>query len=805
MREETGQEVFNALRKEAGSFVSIASTTGTGKTYATIHYSPKKTISIYRNYRVLEETETLLREKHGKGKVRVMYGRIAPPKNLKDLSAQQRYERAGCPNYQEMKKRSERGHSSCAGCPLAPQKGKDGGGENLCPYWKQRLETLNHPPDFLLTTPQSFACNPDLLKLLPEEGTGKLFHEYKQFVIDDCPGFISDLSRERKITQGDIEQWREHPALDHQKQEDLTLSSWLNMLLSLFEKKKEEKENFIFDFKRLQKLSQTILSFETFVCEEPIEGERLPLRAIRHLSSWLSKGHSACIKKGEKDWFFKYLQPSSELLERFKWMTVVHLDATPDESILKWFSELTEMNFTAPEMKRRFPRIIQIPDLLWDRDQVKERMPFFRALTEHIHDQEGMVLGFKNREGEEEHHLALDGHWGYSERGLNCYTGVKSVALIGHYAPPIQEIEGIAWRMRELSQFMGGSEPDKFIEKEFSKTRVYSDPWRPFTREMHTSSDQLIEHIRRHRHTAGVVQGANRPRNFDAPVYVFSGEPLDGLPWEVPVELQTQEELIETLELKWEESDIKPQKILNTALQTINEKKKLEKEERIEGWMLSVRLFVKGLGRLPGIRELRRFLSQNGKMIRQDLAYQILAKLREKEADVKRPEPIDLKEQNDGQIAIEWGVPTYCLNINKIRPQVGTPQSKENFSLEMTKNAEELPFFRDENETEFVNQEGKEPILPSVILLAQKMGKNIVPLQEQKRGREPDILPFIPLTQKELEKIVPLARVKLGHCNFGRHDGWNDDVIRQVSKVYHIAIDLLYRFIGVMPKKFVLT
>ena len=798
LRKQTAQVVFDALREPAGTFTSVAANTGSGKTYATIRKSPEQTLLIYRNYAPLEEAEAEMRQVHGQGMVRVLYGRIAPSSDPNDHNANKRYKRAGCPQYAEMKKRSERGHSPCQGCPFAPKpKTSKEEEQELCPYWEQRLETVNHPTPYLLAVPQSFANNPSLLQLLPSEETRGLFGEYNQLVIDDCPDFISHLIREQSISQSDVEQWSTHPSFDLSDPDHSILMDWIKLLLLFFAQKALTPEQ----AKKLQKLSSQVVSLKEPVCEQPWDDGQWPLRAVHPLATWLCQNGETRLEGEEEQRKLIYLRPSMDLLKRLKQMTICHLDATPDESLLSWFSNLTGMRFKAPEMKRVFPKIIQVPDILWDRSQLQSRQPLVRALTEHIHDEQGIVLGFKNREGEEEHHLALDGHWGYSERGLNCYTGVESIALLGHYALPLSEVKGIAWRMRALSNYMDIPEPDTFLGKDFSETRRYSDPWRPWTRTMHTADDTLVEHLRRHRHTSAVVQGANRPRNLQAPVYLLSGEPLDGLPWSVPVELKTCEELATLLELKIEDTASKP-RTLNASLQTINDEKMIQAQERIEGLMPGARKYMDELGQVPGIRMLRRFLGTEGKLAKQSLAYQVRDTLLQEIGDRDVNEQRLYQGDEGPSEAFERGVPhCHYKDIKEIKAVWGTPHSKTILAAENLATEEEesppcqsgppLPSSGPSLPSSGPSLPPEEPQMPPVEPLSS---------EERAVGSLSSEEPYVePLTSEERASIPPMAQIRLGICDIGENNGWNDEVIRQVSKTYDVDPILLYRLIGISP------
>ena len=184
--------------------------------------------------------------------------------------------------------------------------------------------------------------------------------------------------------------------------------------------------------------------------------------------------------------------------------------------------------------------------------------------------QPGVALGFKEREGDDFGVLEekIDGHWGRDERALNAFKGANGVGLIGHYALPVEDAREIAWRQRALSGYLGTPPPDAHLDKELKPERTFTDPWRHWVRVMHCENDPLVEHIRRHKHTSAAVQGADRDRKPDTIAYLLSGEPPDGLPWDVPVRVMTREELAEFLGLEGDEAS--KSQTINQGLEAYN-------------------------------------------------------------------------------------------------------------------------------------------------------------------------------------------------------------------------------------------
>jgi hypothetical protein len=72
----------------------------------------------------------------------------------------------------------------------------------------------------------------------------------------------------------------------------------------------------------------------------------------------------------------------------------------------------------------------------------------------------------------------------------------------------------------------------------------------------------------------------------------------------------------------------------------------------------------------------------------------------------------------------------------------------------------------------------------------------------RKEEESPQAAPpgWVPLSASEENTIPALAKVRLGTlCEFGADNGWTREVIRQVSETYRIAIELLCRFMGLVP------
>ncbi|MBK03917.1 MAG: hypothetical protein CL932_10910 [Deltaproteobacteria bacterium] len=565
LRQETFRVIEDAVKRGGRTFNVIENATGSGKTYSTVRHARRGTIFVCKDYKTLYELRDVLIEFYGKDDVDVLYGRIAPPtEESNDLKHHERFQKAGCPNFSEMKLRTSRGHSPCEGCPFNPknpQKKTEEGGEGeekqVCAYWKQRLRVFEETKPFLLCVKQTFTSNPQIRDLLPESPNLDLMgKQYLHVVVDDCPDIMTLLAHEKYIRYRDIEEWRTHPGMMKDDPEHQLAKEWAGTLATFFGSAEINEVYGLYGknepkpLQLLRQLSKALLSQEEIICEQP-HPDDLPMKSVRSLATWLAKGGSVYFsknKKGKK--LMSFLSPPDELFERLQNTTLNILDATADRLLLSWFASLLKMSFNAPETTKSLPRIIQVFDKLWDKSQVKQYKDMFEKLISAIKekDKKSLTLAFKGFEDM----LSMDGHWGRDERGLNCYEGAKWMLLVGHYALPEEDALKQAWMLRALAHHMGGVSPDEYIKgKSFGKMRKYHDEWRPWEREMYVSEDHLAEHIRRHHATSTVVQGVGRPRNPNVNVLLFNGEPLDGLQWDIPVEALTTEEILYEMGIEW--------------------------------------------------------------------------------------------------------------------------------------------------------------------------------------------------------------------------------------------------------------
>jgi len=628
-RQQTHQKLQEAFARPVGTFVSVGAPTNSGKTYGTNRLVPQWNIRVCRDYTALEESEVELHQLYDEDKINVLYGRIAPPGDSGDEAARERYAKAGCPNYHEMKKRAEKGQWACSGCPLAPDHKEPG--KETCAYWRHRKALFENPPEHLLCVIQAFTHNGELLELLPKDKNHELFEEkYTTLVLDDCPHFDVQLCHEKALTLKDVEIWRKHPDLEPDDPDHQDLLMWLHSLRRLLVGSSDQ------ELKRLRELSKAICQFESFPCEEEAFEYELPLRAIGNLSTWLARGGAVrfeAYKPAQADIensthaqsrVLFYLNPPSKLLERLQHMRIIHLDATPDEPKLQWLAESLKMIFEAPHFIRRTPKIIQVGNILWSRDQLVSHKELVKALIRDIQEQGGVALGFKELDDTELNEL-FDGHWGRDERGLNVFRGAKGVGLFGHYALPVEEAQKMAFRQRTLAWYLQAEAPDAKLPGVLTDQRVFSDPWRPWVRTMHCEDDPLVEHHRRHHYTSSVVQGADRDRDTETTAFLLSGEPLDGLPWEIPVELITKQELRQRLGVSASEEELR---LITEGLERYNVIRQKEAKERREAVLPSVRLWVRELGKLPGVRQMIRFLRDMGEKGGQAIAYKLLDQLK---------------------------------------------------------------------------------------------------------------------------------------------------------------------------------
>jgi hypothetical protein len=141
--------------------------------------------------------------------------------------------------------------------------------------------------------------------------------------------------------------------------------------------------------------------------------------------------------------------------------------------------------------------------------------------------------------------------------------------------------------------------------------RQYTDVYRPYERKSYRSIDALAEKIRRYQNSSSALQGGSRLRDEELVIILGSGEPLDGLEFEIPVELATLEEILSRYGV--DGGDPPTQRTISKGLESYNEERQAEAEARYQDnlrWALGWSLENK---KLPTQTELRFLLADDDK------------------------------------------------------------------------------------------------------------------------------------------------------------------------------------------------
>lgn len=615
-------EVRNAIREALckafglppGTIALMMGSTNGGKSYTTKRHVPGRSVLVYGNYKplheALEDLQVLGRD------VGVYWGRQQEPGALAPDATEQaqqdherrslRFQEAGCLRYDEAQKAGGAGHNPCEGCAFFQhhQTPLLNDTEKSCRYWPAREKIEKNPPELLLMNIQSFLARPDLLK------------DYDRVIFDDIEHFVYELMGKTVISRDHILDWFEHPSNEETPEELLTffkeLSDAFNHQDGWTEEKLLEKARAALPAARshlkerkAEKKGSMLACEESFVREhKTIYPQRLVCKLLEHVAA----GGDYKLDRHE----LRFAQPNKRLLDTLREKTLISLNATEDVKLWRWFSKAFGFELVVPELPRRFARMIQICDKLFSRDQLESHQEVIQKIIDKMGPESSAIFSFKPREGEEPLFSQV-GHFGRDDRGLNEYKDgdYKRLLALGHFQISTTDAEELAWLVRSGAEQLGARPPTfRHQEKEDPEhkghaLRAYQDPMRPTTRRCWRHEDPLVEHIRRHQHSSVMVQTSARLRDEEKPVFIATGEPLDGLAYEVPVELITLRELAE----EWGVAYLEERRRLPEALRQRNEQEHQRFLQRIEDGVPLVEEFIQGHYRHPNISETRKLLA----------------------------------------------------------------------------------------------------------------------------------------------------------------------------------------------------
>jgi len=493
---------------------------------------------------------------------------------------------------------------------------------------RQVREVKANPSDFLLMLLPTFVQSGSMQSLLCSEES-----PYHTIVLDDVTDPWLSFANTLELKHSDLQQWKKH--CDIPKEVRDTLEGLVKELQESIKRQdhsrlttEQTREKATHLLTWLEKQSNTnIFPWEKREANnknEDLEKE-LPVALGRSLCEALRDSKPIQVRPGQKDSLgtLRWLQPNSTLLQALPRKRVVAMDATADLDLWKWFADLAGMQYSAPQPTRKTPKMKQVVDLLWNREQIEERSEIVQALIERVKDN-GAVVTFKAKDKEDLEQVEerseivqalmeqLDesqtSHWGSGAgRGCNRWGGYEHILLAGHYSRKIQDVEDEAWIIESLASLFGKTPP--VVSP--SETRRFADPWRPWERAYEgKASRDLAEHLRRHKHTSDAVQYAARiarEEHIEPDVWLLNGEPLDGLPFEIEVEVWTVEELRKELGLPPLIS-----KRGNNFLKYNQKRKEQSKQEALPVVLQVLCEYRAKHGRIPSRRELSRIASCSG-------------------------------------------------------------------------------------------------------------------------------------------------------------------------------------------------
>ena len=615
---ETRKAILAGFDAKAGTFMFITAGTGGSKSYTCVHEAPKGTIFVFSNYKVLKETEEALKAQ-GK-RVGVFYGRQKEPGPLspdateeqrKEHAAQrERFEKAGCPNFAQASEAGGANHNPCIGCPLFDYHHNpllNPNPELACLYWPQREKIEAEKPDYLLMMPQALMNHSHLME------------PYRYVIFDDVDTLDLLFSNKIKLSLANVEQWLSHPSIGDVPQPLFAFMSYLEGLLRLDNKEggwtREHLKELAAEalgalHKELAKKHREKQP-KMASCEQPFEKEEqaeltYPHKRLLPLLETIVKGLPYTFGSDHIQW----LEPHSKAIEALKEKVSLFLDATP--RLWYWRELLPSLGFTfsAPTLPRIFPTLVQICDRLYSKEQIEELKPTIEALREALGEEQTALFSFQDMfEGQH-------GHFGRDERGLNQFAsqGFEQMLIAGHYQMSEADARDYAWCLRAFAQHMGiappavGFEECEEPDKQGKVWRKYADPYRPYERKSYRSKDPLAEKIRRAHNTSSALQLASRLRSARPEIMLFSGDPLDGLDYEIPVELVTLPELLKKHGIE-QSTNEKP--ALNDGLAAWNQQREEETERKYQEnlqWALEWTIEQK---QLPTSRQLRHLLAED--------------------------------------------------------------------------------------------------------------------------------------------------------------------------------------------------
>lgn len=606
----TNSAIKSAFVSPPGVIHLITAGTGYGKTTAICNEIHEKTLIVTRNYdETGKEVEEAL-EKNGV-KASWFYGR--QPKNCREGAGKRERERSRIANCLELNRAIEAikaGHNPCLDCSDPPRKTEEGDIWYSCGYRKHKDE-MSEPPLYGLAVP----------KVALQK---KIIDEFETIIFDDIPELIELLSDQRELTLDDIVVWQKN----NFSQLPIDVQTFIKSLRTELSECLSDPQEPSSELRKLgKKAKETLRCFgqdyegALFPCEEPFGDQGRKVYPKAWLESLLKAfAEDLPIDLTANNVTFWTARP--EIIDAFRTKRVIILDATVDTTLYKsLFGMGLGFQIKIPEFPKNLPRIIQVPDILWSKEQVKSMVPEIQKLAEK---ENAFII---TRAGDCVDLLDANGHIGRHERGLNDMKDYKSGILAGHMSLPSQEAGKMAQGVRAICRRLNVDDPTipaLLRDDEGMGWQTYHDKtsrYKGLQRNTFVHQDPLAEHIKRHRHTSTVLQTWGRLRGNKL-MYLLDGKPLYSSDPDHPIFV--------TIQMR-SELGLKPKENRgnNKEFQKLNKVRALKRQKRIMEGVASLQNEVLSTESIPSLRMIRKRLGRDGGLANQNVAQEVKQRLHE--------------------------------------------------------------------------------------------------------------------------------------------------------------------------------
>lgn len=594
-----------AFESQPGSINLITSGTGYGKTTSLTKHIIPKTLVVSREYDDSGEQIKQLLLQSGVNPQWVYGRQVKKCEPNASESKKERIRIANCEDSLRAFQAIKAGHNPCLDCPFFPRKTEDGSIHYGCGYRQHRDELNENWPDIGLAVP-NVALQPNILK------------KFETVVFDDIANLITLIADQKTMTISDLAVWQTNKFLEMPKdfQDFMTV---LRAELSTCHREPLQPSD---NLRRIAKLALKSIKREQapLPCEQPFVGAR---GKVEYPKAW-AKEFLRCFADGlpidltaENVTFWS---GKPEVLELFKSKRIIILDATADLTTYKaLFGTSLFYLLNIPELPKSHPRIVQVPDIIFDKEQVQRMAPQILQLAER---ENSFVI---TRAGACVDVLGADGWLGRHDRSLNSLQNRDSGILAGHYSLPPDETRRMAQGIRALSRQLNVPDPEVPIverDKDGRAWKSYHDLSKRYTglqRYCAVHKDLLAEHISQHHRTSAIIQTWGRGRG-QKQLFLLDGKPL--------YSADPENQLFVTI-MTLEELALTPQRSRTThpKLQKMNEVRAEKREERIKEGVEALRESVLINEKVPTLKRMRELLGRDNQKARVEVAQDVRRKL----------------------------------------------------------------------------------------------------------------------------------------------------------------------------------